>query len=249
MNADLYQPLEQESRTDRVVNALMGMVTSGRLASGDFLPSEPELCKLLGVSRPTVRQALRTLEARGLVVPKHGVGVQVTDRTREVAIDAMELMLLRRGSGPQDLLEVRLMLECHGAALAATRATDADIHALSESLNFMARQVSTIDQYVAADLSFHLHLAGASKNAVLVSLVHAIRDLLLDTIRATYAADGRTERRLQDHSRVLDAIVAHDADAADAAMRAHLRSTEEMLNQLGLLQPSDEHEVTSASVA
>jgi len=247
MNADLYQPLEQESRTNRVVNALMSMVTSGRVASGDFLPSEPELCKMLGVSRPTVRQALRTLEARGLVVPKHGIGVQVTDRTREAAIDAMGLMLLRRGSGPRDLLEVRLMLECQGAALAATRATDDDIHALSESINSMARQVSTIEQYVTADLSFHLHLAEASKNAVLVSLVHAIRGLLLDTIRATYAADGRTERRLHDHSRVLDAIVVRDADAADAAMRAHLRSTEDMLDQLGLLRMSDEHE--SKSVA
>lgn len=249
MSPDRYPPLEQGTRADRVTRMLTEMITSEDVAQGEFLPSEPELCRLLGVSRATLRQALRTLEARGLVVSKHGVGVQVIDRTREVATDAMQRMMLRRGKDPRDLLEVRLMLECQGAALAATRATDDDIHALSESLDFMGRQVTTIDQYVAADLNFHLYLAEASKNAVLVSLIHAIRDLLLDTIRATYAADGRTERRLHDHSRVLDAIISGDADAAAAAMRAHLRSTEEMLDQLGLLQRWDESKVLGASVA
>jgi GntR family transcriptional repressor for pyruvate dehydrogenase complex len=225
------------SRTDRAVEVLMELVTSGRFASGDFLPSEPDLSKRLGVSRPTVRQALRTLEARGLVSTRQGVGAQVIDRTREVATDSIGMMLLRSGSGPRDLLEVRRMLECQGAALAAVRATPDDIDVLSAAVDRMRSQSSTVAEYVEGDLDFHLRLAEASKNGVLVPLVHAIRGLLLDTIATTYAVDGRTERRLQDHTGVLEAISARDAAAAEAAMRAHLQSTEDMLRQAGMLEP------------
>lgn len=240
MNVDLS--INNVSRTDRAVEVLTVLITSGKVASGDFLPSEPELSRRLGVSRPTIRQALRTLDARGLVSTRHGVGAQVIDRTREVATDSIGMMLLRSGSGPRDLLEVRRMLECHGAALAAVRATDDDINALSAAIDLMRSRSSTVAEYVEGDLAFHLRLAEASKNGVLVALVHAIRGLLLDTIAATYAIDGRTERRLHDHTGVLEAISARDSAAAEAAMRAHLQSTEDMLRQVGMLRPRTDEE-------
>ncbi len=86
---------------------------------GDLLPSEPSLGKQLGISRPTVRLALRTLETRGLVTTRHDGGATVADRTREAAVDSIELMLRQVGAGERDMLEVRLMLESQGAALAA----------------------------------------------------------------------------------------------------------------------------------
>ena len=235
-------PITLGSRTDHSVEALMGFITSGKLASGDFLPSEPELSRRLGVSRATVRQALRTLGARGLITTKHGIGVQVIDRTREVAADSIGLMLLRSGSGPRDLLEVRRMLECQGAALAARRATADDIHALSGAIDLMRNQTSTVSDYVEGDLNFHLRLAEASKNGVLVAVTRAIRSLLLSTIAATYSVDGRTERRLHDHTRVLEAVTAHDSMAAETAMQSHLQNTEDMLRQIGMLPPLDGEE-------
>lgn len=233
---DLLLPVAPTaSRTDHVLTALTDLVTSGKLASGGFLPSEPELSRRFGVSRPTVRQALRTLEARGLVITKHGVRAQVIDRTREVATDSISLLLLRSGSGPRDLLEVRRMLECQGAALAAQRATAADLSALAAAIDLMRNQSATVAEYVEGDLHFHLRLAEAARNGVLVAVTRAIRSLLLDTIAATYAVDGRTERRLRDHTRVLEAVVARDPIGAEAAMQAHLQSTEDMLRQVGML--------------
>lgn len=249
MDASLYPKVTNGSRTEQVAVLLTDLITSQQLATGDFLPSETELCSRLGVSRATIRQALRTLEVRGLVVTKHGVGVQVTDKTRDVVIDSIRLMLLRGDSGPRDLLEVRQILERQTAALAAVRATDDDINALRGCTAVMRDELTTIDDYVAADLNFHLCLAEASKNTVLASLTHAIRSLLREAITATYAVDGQTERRLRDHTRILDAIVANDPAAADKAMQDHLGSTEEMLRQLGLLQSADKDEDQVAGVA
>ena len=225
MDTELYRSVNDGSRTQRAVRLLTDLITSGKLASGDFLPSEPALSKQLGISRPTVRLALRTLETRGLVVTRHGVGVQVTDRTRQAAVDSLELMLLRSGGGTQDMLEVRLMLECQGAALAAQRATEADVGAIAAAIDGMRADGLTIADNIDLDLAFHLRLHEASRNAILVALVHAIRGLLRETIAATYERDLRTEPRLEEHGRVLAAVAARDAAAAHDAMAAHLHSS------------------------
>lgn len=221
--------IESGSRTERVIGALSELITSGRLSSGDFLPSEVELCKQLGVSRSTVRMALRTLETRGLVLARQGVGVQVTDRTQQAVTDSIELMLLRGGAGPRDMLEVRLMLECQGAALAAQRATPNDLAAIGAAIETMRGHQPPAEGAVEADLRFHLHVAEASKNSVLVALAHALRGLLRDTIAATWRVNDRTEERLHDHTEVLSAITRRDAGAAEAAMRTHLCRTERLI--------------------
>lgn len=234
------QPPNQSSRSHSVAEHLTRLITSSQFPPGSFLPPEIELCKQLGVSRPTAREALRTLEARGLVTTRHGVGVQVTNRTREVAVSSIELMLQQSKSGLRDLLEVRLMLECEGCSLAARRATDDSLQAIDHAIQEMRDHASTVDEYVAADLKFHLCLAEASKNDVLVSLIHAIRGLLLDGIKATYALDLRIEQRLDDHGRIFEAIAAGKTRVAETAMRQHLRSSEDFLCQIGLLEPTRE---------
>ncbi|HLH72011.1 MAG TPA: FCD domain-containing protein, partial [Chloroflexota bacterium] len=166
---------------------------------------------------------------------RHGIGIQVTDRSHEVAAHSISLMLQRGRSDVADLLEVRLGLECQSATLAALRATKSDLQVLAESIETMANQSSTLDEYVDADLGFHLHLAEATHNAVLVALINAIRDLLHQSIRATYDVDGRTERRLDAHRLVLEAVQRRDPHAAEAAMREHLHYTELMLRELGLI--------------
>ncbi len=230
MGRGLLSPIDGASRTDRTVAVLTELVTSGRFASGEFLPSESELCKQLGISRPTVRMALRTLETRGLVSTRHGVGVQVTDRTRQAVTDSIELMLLRGGASPRDMLEVRLLLECQGAVLAADRATNDDLAAIAETVAALADRRLGIAETVEADLRFHLCVAEASKNAVLVALVHALRGLLRDTIAATWRVNDGVEERHRDHARVLAAVTARDPAAAEAAMRTHLCRTERLID-------------------
>src|SRR5215203_1151576 len=137
---DLYRSLNDGSRTERVERFLTQLITSGKVASGDLLPSELALSKQLGVSRPTIRLALRTLETRGLIVIRQGVGAQVTDRTREVATDSISLMLQRTGSNTKEMLEVRLMLESQGAAWAAERADQHSVKAISQAIDAMREE-------------------------------------------------------------------------------------------------------------
>lgn len=228
-----FTRINAQSKTEQAVRLLTEMITSGAFKSGKLLPSEHELCDRLGVSRSTLRMALRTLETRGLVVTRHGVGAIVTDRTRETLTDSIDLMLRRRGGTRRDVFEIRLMLECQAAALAAERAEDKHIQAIQESIAAMAGDRSSpISEHVAADLAFHISVAEASGNEVLVAFVHAVRQQLLETIAATFARDDGVQDRIDDHSAILCAIQAHDLPAAEAAMRLHLGRTTPILEDL-----------------
>jgi len=231
----MYPSLAGGSRTQQAVAVLTDLITSGQIASGEFLPPEIELCRRLGVSRATVREALRTLETRGLVQSRHGVGVQVSDETAGAVAEAIGLLLRRRGAGPRDMLEVRLMLECQSAALAAERATDGDLAALEAAIEAMHAADMTTAERVDADLDFHIKLAEAAKNEVLAALVHALRGLLRETIAATFEVDSGVDVRIDAHGRVLDAVRAHDGSAAAEAMRVHLLATEELVYRIAAI--------------
>lgn len=225
--------VKQTTLSTQVVDDLTALILSRQVKLGELLPSEAELCKRFDISRATVREAICVLETRGLVRRRHGIGALVADRSQEAAVSSLQLTLQYNESGIQGLLEARLGLECLIAGLAATRATDAELRALADVLEPMRRPSSTAEEYIRADLDFHLQLAQASHNSVFTILVDAVRGPLLESLRATYTVDGHTERRLLDHTRILDAVVARDAAGAQAAMREHLRHTEEVLRQLG----------------
>lgn len=224
-----------ETLSGRTVDYLTELILDRQVAPGQLLPSENELCERLSVSRSTVREAVSVLEARGLVQRRHGVGILVTDRSHAAFVSSLGLMLRYNRSRLQDLLEARIGLECLVAELAAARATEADVRELTETIEPMRRQSSTQEEYVQADLAFHLLLARASHNDVFAAFVTAVRELLLESIRATYTVDGHTERRLVDHTRVLDAVAGRDPEGAHTAMRDHLGHAEEVLRQLGLV--------------
>lgn len=216
------------SRTQQAAAVLTDLITSGQIPAGQFLPSEQELCRQLGVSRATVREALRMLETRGLVTTRHGVGVQVSDETHRVVSESIGMLLRRRGVGPADILEVRLMLECQATALAAQRATAEDFARLESAVEALRQPDIDVESRINADLDFHIGLIDAARNVLLGALVHALRDLLYDTIAATFAVDARSAKRIEDHARVLAAVRERDADAAALAMRQHLLTTEEL---------------------
>lgn len=182
------------------------------------------------VSRATVREAIRIVQARGLVVAEHGVGVRVVDSTAAVAADAVSRMLSWKGAGPKDIFEVRLMLECHGAELAASRATEEEIEAIAAAIEEMATKRPTLRENVELDFDFHLRVAESSHNLVLVTLLNSIKGLLFDSISAAHAIDGRSEVRIRFHDNILQCIRDRDSVAAYRAMRAHLDETIELVS-------------------
>ncbi len=220
---------------EQTVQYLTDAILSQQVKPGEFLPPEGLLSKQLDVSRSTVREAITVLETRGLVRRQHGIGILVTDQSQAAAVSSLSLLLQTRKTTLRDLVEVRLGLECLIAVLAARNATADEILAMERALAPMSQPDSTVAAYTQADLEFHLRLSEASHNPVYVILLDAVRDLLLESIHATYRLDGHTERRLRDHTQILDGVRLHDPQAAQSAMRSHLQNTESLLRQLGLV--------------
>lgn len=200
-----------------------------KLQPGDKLPSERELAELLRVSRGSIRDAIRSLELVGLVEARQGAGTIV----REISIDSLANpfanALKRRKELVGELLDFRKMLEPPLAARAATHASPEEILEMEEILRRQDEKQHKGDAAVAEDTEFHYSIALASDNSVVLKVIDILMDLLRDTRARSLQVEGRPQKSLSGHRRILAAIKRHDAEAAKAAMRRHLEDVEEMV--------------------
>jgi DNA-binding FadR family transcriptional regulator len=215
---------------EHVVDALVRGIVSGDLAAGSALPPEPEMSARFGVSRSVVREALRVLDAKGLIDVRHGSGTRVTEPHRWDPLDPAILAAMR-GRGPsaavlRDLLEARKIVECEVAALAAERADAAERAALENALATMRSALDDPPRFVTGDSAFHLTLLHAARNRVLERMTQPMHELLSYAQALTDAIPGVLVRALADHEAIADAVRRRDPDAARSAMREHLARTE-----------------------
>ncbi|WP_116091351.1 FadR/GntR family transcriptional regulator [Sphingomonas crusticola] len=213
---------------ESIARTLEQAIEMGRYKAGGRLPSERELSDQFGVSRPVVREAIIVLELRGLVRRRHGAGVYVAAKTPLKALEGDE------ADGPFEVTEARRLLEGEIAALAAGAASDqqiAEMEAIIARIGDMRTDQATREQ---ADRAFHVALARATNNDVLVGLVESLWDKRYQSPLCVYFFSRAREAGIQppvdEHRLVLDALKARDADAARQAMRDHLaRVTENLL--------------------
>ncbi|MCW3066843.1 MAG: FadR family transcriptional regulator [Solirubrobacterales bacterium] len=215
----------------------MGEIVGGRISPGESLPREADLVEQHGVSRGVVRECLRGLEERGLVNVKHGVGATVTPSNEWRIFDRDLLTVLlhtdRSAEVLGEYLEARRILEIEAAGLAAERATADDLTALSDAFATMtdtaerARANPAAERlYQEADIAFHRAVVLATGNRALSQMTESIHHALGAAVPVLARPDTRFRRALPEHKRILAAIVASDRDAAQDAMRAHLRTVE-----------------------
>lgn len=225
--------IARHSALEQVTQQLREAILGGDLPVGSVLPSEAKLAQSLGVSRPIVREALGSLRALGLVHSEVGKGWRVDGDTV-----AAHLMLVDSYTAGQ-LHEVRQLLEVPGAALAATRRTDADIAPLQAILN---EELVADDarRAVELDARFHVGIARLSRNPLLVRLVEELRTGLVEQSLAVRSLDGRTPQAVGEHQRLLDAIAAGDAAAAEHEMQDHLRQVSLAVRRLQPAAPINE---------
>jgi DNA-binding FadR family transcriptional regulator len=223
----LPRPRPARNLTTSVIRALSARIERAELKPGDRLPTERELMEAFGVSRTVVREAISSLRAEGLVITRQGKGAFLARDAARAAfrIDEADLVTL------QDVvrvMEVRIGLEAETAALAAARRTDAHIAQMRVALEEIEAALGSTEKSAGADLRFHLGVAEATGNGYFVDLLRQLGPLLIprariDTFRSDEAGRRAYLRRVnQEHARVLEAIVRGDAEAARAAMRAHL---------------------------
>lgn len=212
---------------DQVAALLSEEIESGRLTEGDKLPTEVELVKQLGVSRTVVREALSRLRNAGLVEPRQGLGVFVMPRRiRPLDLEA-DAETVDTKSKVLQIVEVRRAMEGEAAYLAAARATPGDCARMREALTAIDAAVAAGGDGVDEDLAFHRSIAESTGNAVMVSTVRYLGEVLRSGIRVTRANEARRadfiEAVRQEHHAILAAIEARDAKAARAAARRHMK--------------------------
>lgn len=228
-NPNVAKPAD---RVSEVAAALESQIESGALTPGTRLPSERQISEQMGVSRSVVREALNRLESQGSVSIRHGSGTVVeTPGPRPVA-ESLERLLRRTPGGVPALVEVRLTLEPAIAALAAERRSELNLLRLAESLDLLGRAGSSVDEYVAADLEFHIELARACGNNIFVAVLEPIQTLLSLSRAKTLSTVG-TATALKDHAEILAAVKAKDPAAARKAMEDHLRHAADDLAKSG----------------
>lgn len=210
---------------DRVADLLGEEIRSGRLVAGDKMPTEVELVKQLGVSRTVVREALSRLRSAGLVEPRQGLGVFVT----APPVQPLDLIADTPDTKAKmlQIVEVRRSIEGDAAALAAVRATPAEVARIREALTAIDAAVAIGGDGVDEDLAFHRAIAESTHNQVMVATVRYLGRVLRDGIRVTRANEARhaqlSEEVCTEHQAIVAAIAAGDAQAARAAARRHMK--------------------------
>jgi GntR family transcriptional repressor for pyruvate dehydrogenase complex len=219
-------------RTETAIARIRDLIAAGSLVPGSRLPPEHELAAQLGLSRNTVREAVRALVTTRVLDVRRGDGTYVTSLTPELLLEgvgaAVELM---RDDDALEVLEVRRYLEPAATALAASRIDEQGLAALRAALQRM-REAGDDEQFVAHDTEFHAVVAAASGNGTLGSLLAGLssRTLRVRVLRAMTAADA-LRRTLDQHEGIYAALAGHDPNLAQAMAVQHVLTTETWLRQ------------------
>jgi len=201
------------------------------LKPGDMLPPERELVKKFRVSRSSVRDAIRSLEAVGLVEPRQGVGTVVREVSADAVAAPVASVLRQKRRMINDLLDVRNIIE---PALAGRAALHASAGQIAEMQAILARQEEKVrrgELAIEEDSAFHYAIALAADNSVMIELVRVLMDILRETRERWLQGQGRAEKSLAGHLRILAALQQGNASAADAAMRQHLSEIGKIVRQ------------------
>ena len=211
----LYQQIAEQLRT---------LITAGEFTPGSRLPAERDLAKQLGVSRPSVREALIALEVEGWVEVRTGSGVYVQDRTATTA--ARGNPVASNEWGPLELIRARRVLEGEIASLAASMAKRKDIAAMRLALADMVRDADAGTLPIEGDRAFHSAIVQSTGNTVLIETIHGFWDSrrgpLFERLGGYFETVASWRSAIAEHTAILGAIVAHDAPGARVALHAHM---------------------------
>jgi GntR family transcriptional repressor for pyruvate dehydrogenase complex len=224
----VYKLVRTSRLYEQILQQIEDAILKGTLKPGDQLPAERELAQQFGVSRTAVREAVKALREKGLVEAYSGRGTFVTDGTSQAVRQSLDLMMkIGQPGGTTHLAEVRAILEPEIAALAAVRAQEQDIATMREAVAMMDRSGLDGDAFIEADLDFHLSLAEAAANPLILSLIDSIVGLLREQRMRVFKVAGGPERGQFHHKRILEAVERRDSEKAREAMRAHLQQVRE----------------------
>lgn len=241
----LFEPIGHESLANAVVAQIEELVAAGILKQGRKLPSERDLAESLNVSRPKLREALQTLEERGLVQIRHGEGTFVASLTGQAMLPALLSLYGRHEPAFFDYLEYRREQEGFAARLAARRATKADKARIGEILEDLERARKENDTKASreADIALHTAIVDASQNATLIHMMASIYDLTRQGVFYNRdflnSIDGSGQKLFEQHLELGHAIIEGDEQRAEKAAVDHISFVEKSF-RMGIEQQQRE---------
>ncbi|GIG62513.1 GntR family transcriptional regulator [Longispora fulva] len=213
--------------TDQAIDAIKAMIARGELAAGDRLPNEEIFAEQLGLSRNSLREAMRALIAMGILVSKQGDGTYVSSLEPHVLLESLAFAAdVSSSRGVSHMLQVRRMLEPQATALAAVRVSDADIAALQGCIDRTVEEMG-VEDFITLDMEFHRRIIDLVGNPVLSMLLEILagRTVRTRVLRGTRIADAQEVIR-REHQAILDALILRDPQLAAAAAAMHVAGVE-----------------------
>jgi DNA-binding FadR family transcriptional regulator len=219
-------PVVRRKLSHEVFDRLVRAIRSGEFAPGDQLPSERELMARYGVGRPAIREAMQSLQQMGLIRIAHGERARVTLPTADAIVDQVSgamVQLLSQGSGGlEELKDARLLFEVGLVQIAARRVTLDSAGQLRAAASACHQARGDAKRFVAADMAFHRQIAAMSGNTLIRALSHGMLEWMTRFRRELVTARGAEQLTLEEHARIMDAIIARNPAAAAQAMTDHL---------------------------
>jgi GntR family transcriptional repressor for pyruvate dehydrogenase complex len=236
----MYTTVTRDTLGERVARQILTLIRTDELAPGDQLPPERELATLLGVSRPVVREALRALSIMGVIEIRQGSGTFVTSLEPQQLVSHVDFVFPRDSVALLKTLEARRVVEAANARLAAERVTDEQLAGLHDLIRRLRDSVGDEAKFRLLDIEFHASLCRAADNFLLEQFMR-IADTLGEVSREKTGAVPAIRRQLLGSlETLLEALEAHDADEAEAAIIEHLDEVESVLQADGRQEHSPE---------
>lgn len=215
----------------QVTDILTKQIIEGKYQIGDYLPTEEELCHEFGIGRSSVREAIKTLESRGMVRKHQGKGVVIIDECIDATSKMLRIALEYKKTSLKDLMDFRVALEVKNVELAAINATDNDIEQMRKYLNLMQSENYSNDNFARHDYHFHEAIAQASNNSVTSIIIKILRPILYNQIIYTLNPNFNPELANHFHEKIFDAIENRQPKRAVVAMLEHLSETQRIITE------------------
>ena len=222
----MFKSVKRQRVSDEIVGQVRALISEGVLKPGDRLPPERELIREFGVSRPSLREALKSLVAQGFLEVKQGDRTFVKSITSEKLQDPLSLLLKADKQKIFNLIEVRKAMEAWGAFHAAQRGSEEDIKRLEEIIEEMKEALEEGKSWEKQDADFHLAMAQATHNTIQTHIMSTIYDLLRESVARVFRDRGKVKKLFNQHYRIFSAIKNRSPDKARERVLEHLNYVE-----------------------
>lgn len=227
-----FGTLQKDSLSQKIVDRLLSLIKEKQLKPGDRLPPERELAVSMGVSRPSLREALRALSIMNIIENRQGSGTYITSLEPDRLVEHLDFIIALNDQSFLDLFQARKILEVGLVSLAAQNIREDELSALKLCLAKTAHEIDDPEIFLQCDLEMHQSIIDAARNQILSLFMKSINDLNIASRRRTGESRKLREQTLKDHRVILTALQAHNANLAAQAMRDHLDHVEQHLKEM-----------------